>query len=226
MRRRITMNAPSQVRRAVLDRLAGEIRHLGVAGVTRVAVDGVDGAGKTVFADEIAQRLIIAGATVIRAGVDDFHNPASIRYVRGKSSPEGYFRDSYDYASLRRLLLDPLSPEGNRRYVDACYDFTEDRAVSMPTQTAVAGSILVLDGIFLHRDELWNYWDYSVFLDVGFEISVARCAARDGTDPDAAAPSNRRYVEGQRLYLQSCCPAQRATVVVNNDDLDAPRVVE
>ncbi len=43
---------------------------------------------------------------------------------------------------------------------------------------------MVIDGIFLHRDELVEAWDYSIFLDVPFEVSVARMAVRDGSAAD------------------------------------------
>jgi uridine kinase len=84
--------------------------------------------------------------------------------------------------------------------------------------------VLVLDGIFLHRPELRGYWDLSVFLDVPFATSVARLAVRDGSDPHPDAPSNRRYVEGQRRYLAACEPHLHATFVVDNSDLEAPRL--
>jgi uridine kinase len=61
-----------------------------------------------------------------------------------------------------------------------------------------------------------HLWDVSVFLDVAFEVSVARMARRDGSHPDPAHPSNRRYVDGQRLYLSACAPSSRATFVVPN----------
>jgi uridine kinase len=35
----------------------------------------------------------------------------------------------------------------------------------------------------------------------------------------------RRYVDGQRLYLQHCDPRSRASVVVDNSDPDEPRVI-
>jgi uridine kinase len=38
--------------------------------IVRVGVDGVDGAGKTTFADELAQALEQRGRQVIRASVD------------------------------------------------------------------------------------------------------------------------------------------------------------
>jgi len=64
--------------------------------VLRVGIDGVDGAGKTTFADELAAALAPFGRPVIRAGVDGFHHPRAVRYRRGRESPEGFFRDSYD----------------------------------------------------------------------------------------------------------------------------------
>lgn len=213
------------VRLRLLEFLAGEIVALAGDEVTRVAIDGVDGAGKTVFGDELAAAVLRRRArTVIRAGVDWFHHPPGVRYARGRTSPEGFFRDSYDYDGLRRLLLGPLSRGGDRRYTPALYDITAERPVPATVHTATPGSILVFDGIFLHRPELRAYWDYSIFLDVPFDVSVPRGAARGYGDPDPAAPVNHRYIEGQRLYLAECAPAAHATVVVDNSDLAAPRL--
>ena len=213
-------------RAAVVERLAAAIDGLRSRGTVLVGVDGVDGAGKTCFADELGAALVARGRPVIRAGIDSFHHPRAIRYRRGRDSPQGYFLDSFDHELVRRVLLDPLSPGGDGRYRVAAFDHITDSPVDAPVQSAPDGAVLVFDGVFLHRPELAGYWDYSVFLRVGFDVSVARCARRDGTSPDPAAPANRRYVEGQRLYLAQCRPERRATVVVDNTDLAAPFVVQ
>ncbi len=75
----------------------------------RVAIDGVDAAGKTTLADELAGPIRTRGRAVIRASVDGFHNPRHIRYRLGADSPEGYYRDSFDYETLKAVLLDPLA---------------------------------------------------------------------------------------------------------------------
>jgi len=49
------------------------------AQVVRVGIDGVDGVGKSMFGDELAQVLAAAGRSVIRASIDGFHNPRAIR---------------------------------------------------------------------------------------------------------------------------------------------------
>ncbi len=134
--------------------------------------------------------------------------------------------DSYDYERLVAELLAPLGPGGSRVYRSASHDVRAERPVDRPQQTAAAGSVLVVDGIFLHRDELVRHWDFSVFLDVPVAVSVARLAVRDGGPPDPGHPRNRRYVEGQRLYLAGCQPRRRDTVVIDNTDLAAPGLGE
>jgi len=210
------------VRTAVLDTVADAIDALPAHEARRVAVDGVDGAGKTHFADELATLLRDRGTAVVRASVDGFHQPRAERYRRGPRSPEGFYLDTFDYPALRRLLLDPFGPGGSRTYVSAIYDWQTERPVDLLPATAAPDAVLVVDGIFIHRDELRGYWDYSVWLDVPFDVSIPRGAARGYGDPDPAAPSNHRYVEGQRRYFATCAPWSRASVVIDNTDLANP----
>ena len=219
------MPVSSPTRDALLASVARQIVEVPGPGIVRVAVDGVDGAGKSVFADELARIVAALERPVIRTGVDGFHHPREIRYRRGRSSPQGYFHDSYDYAALRAALLDPLSSGGNGRYRRAVFDHAGDRPAVAEWEQAAAGSVLLLDGIFLHRPELAGYWDYSIFLHASFPTTFARMYVRDGLDRDPFAASNRRYVEGQRLYLAACRPAQKASVVIDNDDLHNPRML-
>lgn len=85
--------------------------------------------------------------------------------------------------------------------------------------------MVVLEGMFLHRDELASHWDASVFLDVPFAETAARMAIRNGSNPDPEHPSMRRYVGGQRLYFEAARPWERATYVVENSVFAAPRVI-
>jgi uridine kinase len=164
-----------------------------------VAIDGVDGAGKTVFADELGLELAGRGRQTVRASIDDFLHPPDVRYRRGRSSPEGFWLDSYDYTRFEAEVLDPF-------------------------RRSAASAILVVDGIFLHRDELVRNWDFSVFLRVTFDTAYARMSKRDGCPALPEHPANRRYLEGQRLYFAACQPWTRASMVIVNDDLAAPSV--
>ncbi len=65
----------------MLETLARTLASVSRAHPIRVAIDGVDAAGKTTLADELVSPMRALGRTVIRASVDDFHNPREIRYA-------------------------------------------------------------------------------------------------------------------------------------------------
>ena len=206
--------------------LADRIAQTDIAPVVFVGVDGVDGAGKTCFADELGQVVARQRRPVIRASVDGFHNPRRFRYRQGRHSPLGFFEDSYNYQAMRELLLDPLTSRGSREYCCAAFDVKTDAHVAHVYAHAQPGSVLLVDGIFLHREELQNYWHVSIWLETTFEVSVGRLASRDGSPPDPMHTANARYVEGQRLYFSRCQPQSKASVVVNNDDLNDPYIID
>jgi uridine kinase len=158
--------------------------------------------------------------------VDGFHNSKSIRYRLGKNSPEGFFRDSYNYPTLKEMLLDPLSKGGIAKYRTEAFNFETDASIQTQVREAIPGSILLFDGIFLHREELRSYWDFSIFLDVAFATSIPRGAQRgpEFGSPDPTAESNKRYIDGQNLYLNESQPKKYATLIVDNNELSTPRI--
>ncbi len=213
-------------RQALLSAIADEVKSVASDGLLMVGIDGVDGAGKTFFADELA--ACFDNDEVIRASVDGFHNPRVVRYEKGSRSPTGFFLDSYNYALLKQVLLDPLTARPPRQFRTAAFDHWQDAAVLAEWFDPAGKRLCIFDGIFLHRPELISYWDYSVFLDITPTISVARCVAREGVTDisvDPSDPVHQRYVQGQRRYIDSCDPKTKCTCLINNEQLDAPYIV-
>lgn len=188
-----------------------------------VGIDGVDGSGKTTFAARLATAYDDAGRRTVVVHADDFLNPRAVRYRLGRSSPEGFFLDSVDLVALRQKVLDPVRA-GAQTIIAQHFDLRADSPVVSEPVGINADTVVIVEGMFLHREELNALWDYSVFLDVPFEVSVQRMAERDRSHPDPAHPSNQRYVEGQRLYLSRCGPRARAKAVVDNAGSE-PRIV-
>jgi uridine kinase len=209
-------------RSALLAELARRIEAVRREHPVRVAIDGIDAAGKTTLADELVEPLQRLGRPVIRASIDRFHNCARVRHRRGRESPEGYYLDSFDHAGLVSALLAPLGPGGSRLYRSGIFDHRTDSPVREPAQRAAADAILLFDGVFLLRRELRRYWDFSVFLDADFSVAVARAERRDvelfGSAAQVRKLYRRRYVPGQQLYLSESRPRAWASVVVENDD--------
>jgi len=111
--------------------------------VTRIAVDGIDCAGKTTLADRLGALLQAA-----RISIDDFLRPAEARYRRGELSPEGYYRDSHDLGAFRAAVLalpGPVVADGiflQRRELDDLWDLRI--WIEIPFETALERA--------LHRD--------------------------------------------------------------------------
>lgn len=188
-----------------------------------VAVDGVDGSGKTTFAANLVAE--IRDRPVIVFHVDDFLNPSPVRHAKGRDSPEGFWLDTYNYPALHDRLLAPLGPDGYGWYSPASYDAGGDQPAQVESVRAPSDALIVVEGMFLHRDELAGHWDASVFLDVPFTETAERMAIRNGSNPDPEHPTMRRYVGGQRLYFESAHPWERATFVVDNSDFASPKII-
>ncbi len=197
--------------------------------VLRVAIDGPDAAGKTTLAGELAATLTERGRPVIRASIDGFHHPQATRRRRGSLSPEGYFLDAFDYTALRRQLLDPLSPAGDRRYRTAAFDHLNDSPLDNPAREAPSDAVLIVDGVFLLREELRGYWDLTVFLQISPTESLRRALQRDvalfGSPAAVRERYEARYLPGQQLYHACARPRDHAHVLIDHELPEAPHVL-
>ena len=207
-------------KRATLDALADEFLAHYRRGRTIIAIDGVDGVGKTVFADAFAERLGRSGHAVVRASVDDFMRPRAERYARGRESAEGYYEDAIDEELLRRVLVEPFRLGGSASFVTAAFDLAADRPTPPVWRTAPADATLVIDGVFLGRPSLRGLWNSRFWLEAEPDVVRERLLARDGET--SLAP---RYAGGQALYLAEANPRARASVIIDTTDPDHPRRV-
>jgi uridine kinase len=191
-----------------------------------VALDGIDAAGKTTLADSLRDELERRGQRVIRASIDGFHNPRAVRSARGDFSPEGYFFDSFNYEALKEHLLAPLAKGGDGEYRVKAFDFRVDAPAESEILRAPEDFILLFDGVFLFRPELRKFWDVKIFLEISFEESLRRALRRDrrlfGGSRAVVERYTRRYIPGQRLYLELCHPKAVADLVVHNEEVAHP----
>ncbi|WP_213814043.1 uridine kinase [Glaciihabitans sp. dw_435] len=201
--------------------LADEILHNYAHGRVVIAIDGPDGAGKSRFADDLARVMGERGAAAFRASIDDFHHPYAEATRAGEFDPAGWYENAYDYDLLKTALISPFRSGGS--FVTAAFDSAEDIPRTLAALTAPDDAILIVDGVFLNREELRGLWNYSVYLDVDADVALARYSERDGTSPDADAPLNQRYLGAQALYVAEARPRTTATAIINNADYEHPR---
>jgi uridine kinase len=217
------------VRQKLLVELTDIITSIMLTHPVRVAIDGIDGSGKSSLADELAIILGGRGRKVIRASCDGFHQPRTVRYHQGRSSPRGYFEDSFNNESIICSLLLPLGPGGDRRHRCFTFDYKIGSAHSACLKLARNQDILLFDGVFLSRPELRNYWDFVIFVEAPFDIALDRAVSRDEALPGREAELRRlyreRYFPGQKIYIEECAPRQNADVIFKNEPIDQPTLI-
>jgi uridine kinase len=209
-------------RRELIRQLAARIASLSLSHPVRVAIDGVDAAGKTTLADELGRSIESLGRPVIRATIDGFHNPAVVRQRRGLTSPEGYLEDSFDYEALLEVLLRPLGPGGSFSFRRAVFDFRTDQPVQARLEQAAPDAILLFDGVFLLRSGLREHFDFAIFVRADFSVTIARAEQRDielfGSMEEVRRRYLERYIPAQQIYLANVEPERWASVILDNND--------
>lgn len=168
-----------------------------------IAVDGLDGSGKSRFATALADALTRAGRPATLLHVDDF-------------------RRAIDFSGL-------TPAEEASLYYDRYFDFMDAGAT---LATALAGppdgAIAILEGVMVLRAELPAATPL-VVLEVSPEEARRRIVARDQpkgrTPADIAGRIDRRYFPAQARYRAAFDPLERADLVVDNEDWARPRVL-
>jgi uridine kinase len=203
----MTPGAPARwapQKKDVLAAIADEILHNYGRGRVVVAVDGVEPADTSVFADDLAGAIRLAGHTVFRSSIGGFQRPRAERQARGADSAEGMYRDAYDYATFQRVLVEPFRMGGSVGFVPAAFDAQRDAQVEPQWLTGPADALLVVDGRFLNRPELRGLWNYSLWLE---------------------APRDASFTGAGALYWAEAKPRTTATAIVDVADADHPRRV-
>ncbi len=208
-------------RRAVLGRVADALPDLDRP--LLVVIDGGDGAGKTWFADELADVLRQRRRVAVRASMDDFHHPRAHRHEQGRTGETVWAR-SFDYRALRRELLDPWGRGPGASYRCRFHDLTSEAYVVAEAEAVPDRGVLVVDGVFAQREELRECWDVVVWLEVPDEERVRRVAARGGFSAQVDDPEQQRYLDAQALYRAVADPVRSADLVIDNADVDSPTV--
>jgi uridine kinase len=199
--------------------MATELDSFGRNRPVTMAVDGPAGSGSGALADRVTAVCRSRGRTVLRIGGDDFLHPRRIRDRRGKDSPEGYFEDTLDDAGLRRLVLEPLA-RGDRRVVRRIHDIEHDTPVHGPTELVPDDGLVIMDGSFLLRKSLRDYWDLGVLLEIDEDERVRRAGRQDQVEAEGGermtADESLRRAQGYALYLDGENPAEVADIIIDN----------
>jgi uridine kinase len=193
-----------------------------------VGVDGKDGSGKTLFATNLTKYLRAhTEREIIHVSLDDFFNPRKIR-EQNPNEPQGNYDDTFDYKVIRERLLSPFKVSGN--YITKSFDCESDLPVSMREQASEADAIMVIDGLFLQKPELSDFWNLTILLQIDDDVAIDRGSRRDTERGEGDIEAVRRkyinrYIPSQKIYYTERQPQLRADIVLDNTEFESPKVL-
>jgi hypothetical protein len=147
---------------------------LTAASHTVIAVDGADAAQPLTLARRIVEALREAGRSADVVSLHDYVRPASLRMEFGRTDEMSYRTAWFDYAALRREVIDAL--RGHGRWLPSLWDEAADRSARAAIRMAPPATTIVLAGPMLagrHLDA-----DLSLRLDLS-EPALRRRTAAD-----------------------------------------------
>ncbi len=180
-----------------------------------IAIDGLDGSGKSQLAAGLTQALAAAGQTAVVLHVDDFRRPVAFE---AETQAESQAESQADSAVRE-----------STRYYDSYYDFAAlDVTLRAFLDGARDGAVAILEGVFVLRASLPAETPLIV-LEVSPDEAQRRILARDRakgrTVDEIVRRIERRYFPAQAHYRALFDPLARADVLVDNTDWTRPRVL-
>jgi uridine kinase len=165
-----------------------------------VCVDGFGGSGKSTLTGTIRHAPEVSA--VVEG--DDFYGPEDPDWA-GFSPQEGYER-FFDHERLAREVLRPLRRAEHTRYQR--YDWQNNVLgdwVELPAE-----GVVVVEGVYMLRPPLREFWDLSIFVDTPWPVRLDRQVSRgENTEDDI-----RLWTDAEKYYERTFEPAASADLVL------------
>jgi len=178
-----------------------------------VAIDGLSGAGKTT----LVEKLRGTSSNEVVLHIDDFIVERHRRYETGQPEAVEYYALQWDVDLLVETLFKPLH-EGQTTLTLPYYERDRDEVI-MRTVEIAPNALILIEGIFLLRDEWHTYFDYVVYLDCPQEVRYERVLHRDtyiGDLSERLDKYERRYWPGEAHYLKTVNPKAKADHIIRS----------
>lgn len=189
-----------------------------------VAIDGIDGSGKSIFGDAVIAECARRSIGVALFSVDDFRQQVDWRRP-GASESDIYYEDYYDFAALERCLEQFVA--GASAVQVPTYDSIRECITGETTVSLTGVSLAVLEGVFTLRARSAAN-GYLCYLRTSPDQARQRIVERDmkkgRTREEVERRVRERYFPSQRRYIDAYAPEQRADLLIDNEDFRAPRI--
>ena len=187
-----------------------------------IGINGVDAAGKTTFASNLARKLETTGHKVVVINLDDFLNERKVRY-KDKNEIKSYINYAFDLKKLEREILRPLKENKRVETLVRVLDLERDKFFTKEYKIEKE-SVILVEGVLLFRPTIAKYFDLKIFIDITNQEVIRRVVLRDGYlfKDKIEERYEQKYIPVQELYKEEYNPRQISDIVIDNEDYNNP----
>ncbi|CDM98295.1 MAG: uridine kinase [Limnospira sp. PMC 1291.21] len=202
----------------IIDAIAIQRKLLSPQQAILVAISGIDASGKGYIAAQIVKILSQGNLRVASINVDGWLHLPHQRF--SQTNPAAHF---YQYAiRFDQLFSQLIFPLRQLRSVSIDVDYTQETATEYQKHRYKFDNIdiIVLEGIFLLKQEFQSYYDLSFWVECTWETALERAIVRsqEGLSQQETVQAYQAiYFPAQKIHWERDQPRQAATASINND---------
>src|ERR1051326_5042633 len=140
------------------------------------AISGIDGSGKTTISKTITNELEAHGLRTALINLDAWHNPPEIRFSKHNAGLH-FYNHAFRFDELFRLLILPLK-ENREIRLTARLTRLPENDFFFHSYNFSNINVIILEGIFLLKQELRRHYDFALWIDCTFEKALDRAIVR------------------------------------------------
>jgi len=191
-----------------------------------VAIDGIDGSGKSILADRLAKAFAADGLGTVLFHVDDFRRPVDWSRT-DRAEVDLYYDEYYDLDALDRCLS--AFQDGGGTTQAALFDQPSGRVGPLREIELTGVAVAIVEGIFVRRLPAVLNSAVVMVIETSAPEARRRLLVRDSakgrSQAEIAHRIAARYFPAQDRYRASLDPHRSPAVVIDNERPTAARLL-
>lgn len=193
-----------------------------------VAITGPDASGKSQLAINLNKELKKNNINTQLIQGDWFHYPRKQRESATGNLDEQFLHKMINFNRLKDEVLEPTKQK-RKNITFTHHDYDTDKAIVENISISYPAVILV-EGIFILRPSLKNYFDLKIYIHVDPETTLIRALIRDkkryGSLSTITDKYKNKYLPGQALHRKLHDPMAISDIIVYNNDWEHPKIIK
>ncbi len=192
-----------------------------------MGIDGIDFAGKKVFANKLGKYLEMLGKEYQIVYLEDYHRAVEESY-KGEDPVEAFYFNGFNNDKLIEEVLMPYKKNGSIDKIVYCLDNSGEAFVNERHYQLSDDGLMIILGCMMYREPLIRFFDMTVFMKVDYRESEHRASLIDvpiyGMDP--VEVYRTKNIPAQKMYVQRHDPYENRDFVIDNSNFHRPLLVE